>query len=75
MKQSAVEWYSEEHWKLFIQLENKEITTIEYALEHQIILNQAKEMEKQQIIDAYNKIYMSTGEQYYNKTFKKQIRL
>jgi hypothetical protein len=27
-------------------------------------------MEKEQIIDAYNKVSMDTPEQYYNKTFK-----
>ena len=45
------------------------------------VLNQAKEMEKQQIIDAHgsklkksrgvtNYEYWYTGEQYYNETFK-----
>jgi hypothetical protein len=36
------------------------------------LLQQAKEMEKQQIIDAYktSHISMMTAEQYYNKTFK-----
>ena len=47
-KQSAVEWYSEEHWKLFLQLESKEITPSEYTVEHQILLVEAKELEKQQ---------------------------
>lgn len=34
---------------------------------------QAKEMEKQQIIDAYNKNpnYFDSAEEYYNETFKK----
>ncbi len=36
------------------------------------ILEQAKEMEKQQIIEAYNKsVPFKFGEQYYNETFKK----
>ena len=30
------------------------------------------ELEKEQIIDAYNEIYTSTGERYYNKKFKKE---
>ena len=40
------------------------------------LVEQAKEMEKEQIIDAYNEgVYLSmtpskTAEQYYNKTFK-----
>jgi len=42
----------------------------------QDLFQQAKEMEKQQIIDAYNENenYMcdgTEGEQYYNETFKK----
>ena len=46
---------------------------IEYGFDlslHKIEIEQAKEMEKQQIIDAYNELYVSTGEQYYNKQFK-----
>ena len=46
-----------------------------------LIIEQAKKMEKQQIIDAHgnqtkksggisNATYILTGEQYYNKTFK-----
>ena len=38
-----------------------------------IILNQAKEIEKEQIIDACNvdKRYYENAEQYYNETYKK----
>lgn len=39
----------------------------------QDIIDQAKEMEKEQIIDAYDKNKMGRvnyGEQYYNETFK-----
>jgi hypothetical protein len=37
-------------------------------------IDQAKEMEKQQIIDAYqtSHISMMTAEQYYNETFKSE---
>jgi hypothetical protein len=62
MKKTAVEWLIEQ-WPV---------------LESQIpetILNQAKEMEKQQIIDDYyeGKQYgFFTEEQYYKETFKKQ---
>lgn len=61
-------------------------TAVEYLIENLIffysknwdaIVDQAKEMEKQQIIDAYDKSYMDryyyngkNGVQYYNKTFK-----
>lgn len=36
-------------------------------------INQAKELEKQQIINAYNKNpnYFDSAEQYYNETFNK----
>ena len=39
--------------------------------------NQAKEMEKQQIIDAYNEgdIQLVNGEQYYNETFREIEKL
>ena len=67
MKQTAVEW-------LFDQYVNKSIITIED-------IEQAKEMEKQQIVEAHgNKLkkskgtgnyeYWFSGEDYYNKTFK-----
>jgi hypothetical protein len=70
MKQSAVEWLIEQWPVLESQIPER-------------ILNQAKEMEKQQIIDAHgsklknsrgtsNFEYWYTGEQYYNETFKKQ---
>ena len=38
-----------------------------------VLMNQAKEMEKQQIIDAGNidKRHYDNAEQYYNETFKK----
>jgi hypothetical protein len=64
MKQTAVEWLVEQiktkHDKLFIEF---------YASE----IEEAKEMEKQQIIEAFNKsLPWEFGEQYYNETFKKQ---
>ena len=67
MKQTAVEWLEHE-------VSNLVVTTKEYVM---ILINQAKEMEKEQIIDAvedgqrtdfYVKYY--DAEQYYNETFK-----
>jgi hypothetical protein len=71
--------FGQQHLKLLIKLENKELSIGEYAVQHQEILNQAKEMEKQQIIDAVSKGWDNhdngkvrwLGEQYYNETFKK----
>ena len=78
-KQTAVEWYSQQHLKLLIKLENKELSIGEYAVQHQEILNKTKEMEKEQIKDAYlqgqydgDTMRDSDAEQYYNETFKKK---
>jgi hypothetical protein len=55
---TAVEWLFEQVW----------ITSGEDLPE---LLEQAKEMEKQQIIDAYQTSHISTmtAEQYYNETY------
>jgi serine/threonine protein phosphatase PrpC len=73
MKQTAVEWLAEQ------------ITTVKWKMsdvtDRNSIIEQAKEMEKQQIIEAHgnqtkksggitNHTYILTGEQYYNETFK-----
>ncbi len=64
-KQTAVKWLEEE----FIALQN-------YGVNEIGLFNKAKEMEKQQIIDACNQIevigldHELAGEKYYNKTFK-----
>lgn len=78
--ETAVELYSQQHLKLLIRLENKELSIGEYAVQHQEILHKAKEMEKQHIIDAYingryeNDLVVKSdkyyAEQYYNKIFK-----
>ena len=65
MKQTAVEWLAS---NLDIVWEEKTIDLVE----------QAKAMEKQQIIDAWNDGYRefydgsSTPEEYYNQTFKSE---
>lgn len=66
MKQTAVEWLiiqMHTHWT------NEDVT-------FQTLLEQAKEMEKEQIITAYDKGEFNQGcngdaEQYYKETFKK----
>ena len=73
MKQTAVEW-------LLDQLENQVSDDGKQTMSLKVtgfLREQAKEMEKQQIIDAYDKSYMDryyyngkNGVQYYNKTFK-----
>jgi hypothetical protein len=65
-KQTAVEWLEQE----FIALQN-------YGVNELGLFVKAKEMEKQQIIDACNQIevigldHELAGEKYYNKTFNK----
>ena len=63
MKKTAVEW--------LIEMFN--ITNVKLS-HHKLIIEQAKEMEKVQIIDAYetSHISMMTAEQYYNETFNKK---
>jgi hypothetical protein len=60
MKQTAVEW-------LVDQIENEGKCIYE-------VIEQAKEMEKEQIIDAVNSytVQWIDAEQYYNKTFKSE---
>ena len=64
MKKTAVEWLEE----LYNSCPRYEATLTESDFK------QAKEMEKQQIIDAYNECIwerkQNEGEQYYNQTFK-----
>jgi hypothetical protein len=72
MKQTAVEWFVE-------QFNSEEFI----YRDRTNIIQQAKEMEKQQIIEAYSNGYRNGGdnygygnrispEQYYNKTFKNE---
>ncbi len=77
MKQTAVEWLEEQQAHLFNQLEINEIEISEYKYYLDLILNQAKEMEKEQIVEAHgNKLkkskdegnyeYWFSGEDYYD---------
>jgi hypothetical protein len=79
MKQTAVEWYSDK--LLEILEDNVNLFTKEQTLANHYALKQAKEMEKQQIIDAYKDStsqfsvdaridYPKSAEQYYNEQFK-----
>ena len=54
MKQTAVEWF-------YQRILSKDIKAV---------FEQAKEMEKEQIIDAYESLEHRHGENYYNETFK-----
>jgi len=71
MKQTAVEWLAneiQEQLKIFFP----------GATLYQPTIEKAKEMEKEQIIDAYNTSFIlrdkpySTADKYYNETFKSE---
>jgi hypothetical protein len=72
---TAVEWYAEQAMRLEIEKAKGNISVYQMLNELSDILNQAKEMEKEQIGNAYyydpncGEI-KDDGEQYYNETFK-----
>jgi hypothetical protein len=81
MKQTAVEW-------LFLQMENlitkakvTDMDNNDFVISKVKLLQQAKEMEKEQIIEAHEEGFYSPpfrmsrrkeAEQYYNETFKSE---
>jgi DNA polymerase elongation subunit (family B) len=69
---TAVGWITVEAMKLFTQAMTG--TLNEYTLEDDVskIITKAKEMEKQQIIDAYNNGDNRSAEEFYNETFKSE---
>jgi hypothetical protein len=75
-KKTAVELLSNQAYELFEQYSEGRFDRITLNKLMLDATEQAKEMEKQQIIDAYNKGEFNQGcngdaEQYYNETFKK----
>jgi hypothetical protein len=74
MKQTAVEWFSEQLLNLDIEFDNVLISRSNYWIKRNSIVEQAKEMEKQQIVNAVDGFPLQNrnldGEQYYNETFK-----
>jgi hypothetical protein len=73
MKQTAVEWLEEKIWKL----DDQNYTVPQWLWED---VEQAKRMEKQQIIDAFHRGYANAisvpnkeynPEKYYNEKFNK----
>jgi hypothetical protein len=70
MKQTAVEWLAEQ-FDIILELYPSEFKKINIAIE------QAKQIEKKQIINSYNKSFelrykpYETAEKYYNKTYEK----
>jgi hypothetical protein len=77
-KQTSVEWFSANVWKLTTKLMSKEITKYRYSALYFQLSEQAIKMEEEQIIDAASDHCYPTrelaridAEQYYNETYKK----
>jgi hypothetical protein len=74
-QQTAVEWFHQKTWDLKIQLESGEISVGEYATTYATLYEQAKETEKEHIMNAYmigallENISIEAAEQYYDKTY------
>jgi len=81
-QQTAVEWFHQKTWALKIQLEKGEISIGEYANTYATLYEQAKEMQKKQIIKAAQDnfyvgqdlangcdIEWNSAEDYYNETY------
>jgi hypothetical protein len=76
-QQTAVEWFHQKTWALKIQLEKGEISIGEYANTYATLYEQAKEMEKQRMIEfaqSYAVIHCmgditKNADEYYNETY------
>ena len=72
---TAVEWYNEQLNLYGDMAFNKEISLGQYHIKKQELLEQAKEMEKEQIMQAFanGKFYdKNWANRYYNETFKSE---
>ena len=76
-KQSSIDWLLESYKQLYYDLHEGKIYQHEYHPKRKEIEQQAKQMHKEEIIDAANKLlYRGTGpgdtaaEQYYKETFR-----
>ena len=82
MKQTAVEFYSQEEIKLTLDFLENKITQLEYGIKKLRLVEQAKAMEKEQIKDAFVECWKANvpdgieckldAEQYYIETFKSE---
>jgi hypothetical protein len=78
-KQTAVEWYANASHELIVKKTKGEINHVELLTMHHNLIQQAKQMEREQIIDAYTECWMNDGgngfhkvkeaESYYNETY------
>lgn len=84
MKQTAVDWYEKEINSLFEKYESNQISRSDFLIMKHNLFYSAKQMEKEQIEDAYDIGYNSgcsymydgekefkNKEQYYKETYEK----
>ena len=70
-KQTALDWYIEQNFKNIVQRETQQISQDEYVIAYNNLLNQAKQMHKEEIM----KVVMDFGwskekaDKYYNETY------
>lgn len=73
MKQTATDYFYDRMLKLFVQYHEEDVPTIDFSDVITEAFDQAKEMEKQQIVDAVDGHPIQNrhldGEQYYNETY------
>ena len=75
-KQSSVEWFAQESWKLRVELEDEKISMGEYANKYYQLKEQAKAMHKEEITQAWKKgdgefdnVAKQMSLEYYAETF------
>ena len=78
---TAVEWYNSKVIELMTQREQGNIDVLEFRNQLDLLLTEAKEMDKEQIMNAHEEGFYSPpfrmsrrreAEQYYNETFKSE---
>ena len=74
MKQTALEFYAEQEVKLTLDFLANKINQVEYGIKRVKLIEQAKEMEKEQIVIAYqsdrNPCSDEDAEEYYIRTYE-----
>lgn len=81
-QKTAVEWYAEQEIKLTLDFLANKINQLEYGIKRVKLIEQAKEMKKEQIINARATApilpsidkadYFIEALKYYNETFKSE---
>jgi hypothetical protein len=64
---TAVQWFLDQLIEHRIIIVDK--TTYQVKYKHEILLEQAKEMEKEQIVNAFNNGENKSAQLYYNETY------